>query len=295
MLATLFPIIAPVFVCAAIGWAWGRLGRAYDFTFVATLLTNVGAPCLVFHTLANLTVGAATMATMAAAAVGAVAACALAGAVVLRLAGEPVRALLPSVMFGNTGNIGLPLCLLAFGDEGLSLAIGVFVVHSIGMFTLGVALASGERSFAVLARVPLLYAVALAVVFVLSGTRPPAWLDNTTRLLAGMTIPMMLITLGVSLARLGVRRLRTSALIAVLRLGLGFVVALGLIELLDLEGAARGVLIVQLSMPVAVFNYLFAQRYHSAPETVAGAVVLSTAVAFVLLPVLLWFAMDTGR
>jgi predicted permease len=141
------------------------------------------------------------------------------------------------------------------------------------------------------ARVPLLYALPPALAFMFTGAKPPAWLNATTELIGLMTIPLMLITLGVSLAKLAVASLPRSFGLSVLRLLLGFALGVAVAHLFRLEGAARGVLIVQSSMPVAVFNYLFAQRYRRAPEEVAGLVVISTALSFLTLPMLLWFVL----
>lgn len=291
MLSELFSIVAPVFVCAGIGYGWTRFGGAFETEFVTTLVTNITAPCLVFYTLATLKVDAAAFATMAGAAVAALIICGLVSSAVLKLAGLPLRSYLPPLMWPNSGNMGLPLNFLAFGDAGLGLALAVFCVNSSTHFTAGVAIVSGHVSVRRLAQVPVLYAVAAAAVFMVSGTPAPAWLANTTRLLGGITIPMMLIALGVSLGRLGVRRLPVSLGLAVLRLALGFGVGVTLAWLLGLEEPARGVLIIQASMPAAVFNYLFAQRYGRSPEEVAGIVVLSTALSFATLPLLLWFVL----
>jgi hypothetical protein len=154
-----------------------------------------------------------------------------------------------------------------------------------------VAISSGHLSLSMLARVPLLYALPPALAFMFTGAKPPAWLNATTELIGLMTIPLMLITLGVSLAKLAVASLPRSLGLSVLRLLLGFALGVGVAYLFRLEGAARGVLIVQSSMPVAVFNYLFAQRYRRAPEEVAGLVVISTAMSFLTLPMLLWFVL----
>jgi hypothetical protein len=68
---------------------------------------------------------------------------------------------------------------------------------------------------------------------------------------------------------------------------MGLAVGLGVSMLLGLEGTARGVVILDSAMPVAVFNYLFAQRYNNSPGDVAGMVVVSTALSFLTLPALL--------
>ncbi len=291
MIGELFSIVAPVFICAGIGFAWDKFGPRYDVELVTSLVTTVGAPCLVFHTLANLQVDRTAFATIVGAAVAALIVSMAAGALVLKLARLPQRSFLPAMVFPNVGNIGVPLNYLAFGDLGLALAIGVFTVYVVGQFTFGVAIASGTVSLKALARLPLLYALAAALVFMITGTVPPEWVNATTDLLGGLTIPLMLITLGISLARLKVASVPRSLGLSVLRLVMGFAIGIALATALGLEGAERGVLIIQMSMPVAVFNYLFAQRYNTAPEEVAGMVVISTALSFASLPLLLWFVL----
>ncbi len=291
MFSQLFSIIAPVFICAGIGFVWARMGRPYDAELVTALAVSIGTPCLVFSTLAEVKLEPAAVGAMAGAAATGIAVCGLIGWGVVRAARLSPRSFVPSLMLPNTGNMGLPLSLLAFGEDGLALAIAVFTVMAVTQFTAGAAIASGSVRLADMARMPLLYAVAVALAFLLTGTKPPAWLANTTEILGGMTIPLMLVTLGISLARLSVASLRVSLAMSVLRLFLGFVVAVGLAALLGFEGTERGVLILQLSMPVAVFNYLFAQRYQTAPEEVAGMVVISTALSFLTLPALLWYVL----
>jgi predicted permease len=124
-----------------------------------------------------------------------------------------------------------------------------------------------------------------------TGWSLPAWLSNTTGILGGATIPLMLITLGVSLAQLKVARWRHSLLFSLLRVLGGFGLAVLVAGLFGLQGIERGVLILQFSMPVAVFNYLLALRYEREPGEVAGMVVLSTLLAFVLLPFIVSFVL----
>lgn len=294
MQADIFSIVAPVLICAAIGYAWARLGRPYDVSLITLLISNVGAPCLVFHSLTNLTVSISEVSTMMLVSLLAIAGCAVIGGVGLRLSGLRVRTYLPAVIFPNTGNMGLPLCVLAFGEHGLGLAVGVFAVHSVAMFTVGATLTSGNMSWRALARMPLLYSVTLALTVAFFDARPPVWINNTTKLLGEMTIPLMLVTLGVSLARLRVQRFGPSIGVALVRLCLGFVLGIGLAYALGLQDVARGVLIIQLSMPVAVFTYLFAQQYNEAPEEIAGAVFISTVLSFIMLPTLLLWVIRAG-
>lgn len=291
MLYQLFSVIAPVFVCAVIGYIWRKQGQAYDTAFVTTLVTNVGTPCLVFSTLidtdmqadAFLKMGAATFVTM------------IAFYVIyylfLKATKLSMKAFLSALVYGNTGNMGLPLCLLAFGDHGLALAIAYFTVNVLFLFTVGVAVPAGATSLGALLRLPILYATLAALAFMFTGWQVPDFVTNTARILGGLTVPLMLITLGVSLAGLGVKRLPRAAVLSVMRIGVGFLVGWATAEAFGFEGAARGVLILECAMPVAVFNFLFAERYNNQPEEVAGMVVISTLMSFATLPFLLAFVM----
>lgn len=291
MLGDLFAIIAPVFICAGIGFIWAKQRRPYDVDLVTALMTNIGTPCLVFYTLSDADLDPNVFGSMTILAVGALVCFAAISSIVLKLMQADIRAFLPSMMFANSGNMGLPLCLLAFGEKGLAIAIVFFTVSAVSQFTVGMMISSGAMSIMALARIPIVYAVIAAVILMLLNIEPHAVISNTTRILGGMTIPMMLITLGVSLARLKIAALPRSTMLSLLRLVMGFAVGVGLAELLGIEGIERGVLIVQSAMPVAVFNYLFAQRYKREPEEVAGMVVISTAISFATLPALLWFVL----
>lgn len=285
----LFAIIAPVFVCTALGWAWVRAGRSYDRELITILIADIGAPCLVFSRLVALDVEPEAMAAMAMAALISVVCFAVSGIAILRLARLPSHTFLCPLVFGNQGNMGLPVCLFAFGEEGLALAIAYFSVTATLQFTAGVSIWSGRLSLGELARTPLIYAVVLAVAVLVSGATVPAWIWNTTDILGGFAIPLMLVTLGAALAELRVAKIGRSIVLAFFRLGIGFGVGVVLAAVLGWSGVARGVLVLQCSMPAAVFNYLFAQRYARAPEEVASIVVISTLLAFAGLPLLLGF------
>ncbi|MBF0375274.1 MAG: AEC family transporter [Alphaproteobacteria bacterium] len=289
MIVEIATIIGPILAIAAIGFSWRRLGGEFDPAFVARLVTTIGVPFLVFSTLTRLELDGATLMRMAGAAMACLLGFTLVAAVALKLAKLPLRGFLNPMVFPNAGNMGLPLCLFAFGPEGLALAVVYFVVFTIAHLTLGISLLMGSLSLGNLARMPVLYALAAAIAFMATGIRPPRWLASTAQLLGDMTIPLMLMALGVSLSALKAKSMRLAAGLAGLRLGIGLTVGLGVAWAFGLEGHSRGVVVLESAMPVAVFNYLFAQRWNQAPGEVAGAVLVSTLASFALLPVLLAF------
>jgi predicted permease len=291
LLSQIFAVVAPVLLCTGVGYVWGRLKRPFDPGITTALVSAIAAPCLIFNALTQLQVSASALGQLAAATVVCYVAMGMLGWLVLRAASLPAHSYLPALMFPNGGNVGLPLCFLAFGAEGLALGIAWFAVGAIGQFTVGINIAAGSFAIGKLARQPLIYAVACAFVFIALDARPPAWLARTTEILGNMLIPLMLLSLGVSLATLRVTRPWRAAALSVVRLAGGLAVGLAVAWAFGLEGAARGVLLIQSSMPVAIFNYLFALQYKREPADVAGMIVITTVATFVSLPALLAYVL----
>ncbi|MCH7943901.1 MAG: hypothetical protein IIB67_11825, partial [Proteobacteria bacterium] len=235
MFEVLLPIMAPIFICVGLGWGWVKSGRSMDISAVNTMVTNLGAPCLVFSSLASLSVSPAALTNMALATALAVAVFLAVGAVILRLARLSLPVYLPSLAFTNCGNMGLPLSLFAFGQMGLDLAAAYFAVSMVVMMVLGLWLVSGEPTPKKALTMPLPYAVAAALAFRAAEVEVPAWLYNSTDLLGGMTVPLMLLTLGVSLASMRVVGARRALGLAVLRLAMGVALGVAIAELFAFE------------------------------------------------------------
>lgn len=292
--ASLFAIVAPIVIVAAVGYGWGRARMPYDGEFVSRLVMLIGSPCLIISTFTHARLDTTVFAHMALVAASGIAITAVVFVTVLRLSGLPQRVYLPPMLFPNCGNTGLPLSLFAFGKEGLALALVVFMVMAVAQFSLGPAIAGGGNPLRSLVRAPVVYAAVAAVILLYTGFSLPAWAQNTVDLLGDVSIPLMLLSLGVSLAQLRVDSMSRALLLSVLRLGVGAAAGFGVAWLFDLEGAARGVVIIQMSMPAAVFNYMLALRYRSDPNAVAGIVIVSTVLSFLLLPLLLWVVLPGG-
>jgi malate permease and related proteins len=294
LLSDIVAVMAPVFLIAALGYGWARAGLPYSGPFITTFMINVATPCLVFATLLRLRFEAAELATVAGASLLCLALSAAGAFAVLKPARLSLRVYLPALIFPNSGNMGMPLCLFAFGEAGLGLAVVFFAVLAVAQFTLGPAIAAGRLDLKQMARAPLIHAVALALLLQALGLELPRWAANTTRLLGDCAVPLMLLSLGVALASLRITGLGRVLALSALRLGMGFAVGLAVVTALGLVGTVRGVVILESAMPVAVFNYLWAVRYGTAPEEVAGVVLGSTLLSFAMLPLLLWAVIRVG-
>lgn len=283
----LLAIIAPVALCSLAGFAWVRMGLALNTRELTPLITYLGTPCLIVSALLKAEIDPQVLVDTAGAAMAVLVANLVIAWWLLRQMQLSQRAFLPSLVFGNTGNMGLPICLFAYGEQGLALALPFFTIALLGQFSIGIAVAAGQfRPLALLGN-PVLWSVVVAVVLMVLDVQLPLWADNTLTLLGQFTIPLMLLALGAALANLRVTAVPRAVLLSLLRLGLGFGLGLGAGLAFGLEGVALGALIIESTMPVAVFNYLFAQLHDNRPEEVAGVVLISTLMSFATLPLLL--------
>jgi len=294
MFVELAGVFLPVFAIVAIGYGWRKSGVAFEREFVTRMVLNIGGPCLIVDSLANLTLAPGVVARMAVGTVIMFAATVGACFLILKLARLPPRTFLPALAIGNTGNLGLSVCFFAFGPEGLGLAVAVFVANSIGQFTLTPMLQSGRSPWRTLVTTPVIYGALVGSVLLVADVELPLWIGRTVALLGGLLIPLMLLALGNTLGSLRIRRLPFASLWGAVRIVVGFAIAFAVAEALGLEGVARGVLILQGAMPAAMFSYLFAARYDKAPDEVAGIVLTSTFFSTLTLPAVVAYVLTTG-
>jgi hypothetical protein len=292
MLGPILTAVIPVLVVAGIGFLWLRGGRGFDTATLTPLVVEIGTPCLIFATFVNTHISPTSFATVAVASVSAIGCFALVGGFALRLTGFSVRTFLPALTFPNNGNLGLPLALYGFGQEGLGYAIVFYSICMIGQFTAGQAIAAGGANWFGMLKMPLLYAVGLGVAVSVGGVSLPVWLLHTVSLIGGMTIPLMLLMLGASLARLPIETVGHASVLAALRIGLGTAIGFAIAFAFGLGGTARAILILQCAMPPALYNYLFAQKWNNRPEEVASVVVVATVASVVSVPALLHFLLQ---
>ena len=278
-------------ICALLGYGWARSGLPFEREFLTRIIMNIGSPCLILNGIANLEFEPADFAVILASAITVLGICIVTGSILLKMAGQPLRSFLPPVIFGNTGNLGLPLCFFAFGDEGLGLAVAVYLIYSVTQFVFGPLVQGREPAWRILVTTPMIYAALAGIVLLATDTPLPVTLANTVQLLGGLAIPLMLLALGYSLASFRIARPGKAVGLAIMRLALGTLAGIGVTELFGLEGTMRGVIIIESAMPLAVFNFLLAARYDRHPEDVAGAIVISTLISFVTMPLLILFAL----
>ena len=189
----------------------------------------------------------------------------LASYVLIRILKLNISTYLAPLTFGNTGNLGLPIAFFAFGLEGLGYAVIVFAIMATYNFTFGVWVISGGGSVIKATKEPLVWGTILGSVFLINNWKTPQFLTSTLELIGQMAIPLMLITLGVAIARLRLKKFSQALLISLTKFFLCLLIAILVGQYFALGHIPFSVLLLQLTTPVAVTSYLLATKYDVAP------------------------------
>lgn len=287
MLGVIVPVIVPIVVCIVLGAWWARSQQRFPNEFVSDLVMKIGAPALIVGTLGSTDLAPGALFDVLIAGLTLLAFSTLFSLLVCKLCAWSPRDIGIPLVFGNSGNMGLPLCLFAFGAEGLALSLGIFVLFSLTHFTLGTAVLTANMPGKALLRSPLIWAGLVALPMIALDWEFPVTVRNTLDILGGMAIPLMLLTLGVSLVSLRLRDSGRALAMGLARIATGLAAGVLTVEVLQLEGLLRGVVLLQAATPAAVFNYLLAQQYQRSPALVAGLVMASTLLSFISIPLVL--------
>lgn len=283
-------VILPVLICAAIGYGLARFKVPFDNKMVNGVVANVGYPTLIISHLSGAHVPISAFLDMMLAAVAVLACfCALAF-VFLKIMGLNTRAFLSPLMHANVGNVGLPIALLAFGEAGMAYAMAFVVVVVVSIFTVGMAVTMGRFSIRSLLTSPIIYAVIFTLVLMATNTALPKPIDAAFTILGGLAIPLMLLTLGYTLATLKVSALWRATYLSLFHIVMGGAVAWVLLQVFGFTGTERGVFILMCLMPVSVATYLFVdQHVHDLAHEVAGLIMVSTLLTIVVMTLALTF------
>ena len=217
--------------------------------------------------------------------------CAVIGYFIIRYADLPIKVYLPPLIFANTGNMGLPLVLFAFGDEGFRVGILYMVSTTIVHYTLGIIILSYDKSPFEVFKLPLVYSAALGLIIPVIGWDLPIILERTFVLLGEASIPTMIFTLGYKLSEITLSEFKRSFAFGGMRIGFGFLLSLILVKVFNLNGLASNVFILQSSMPPAIFNFVLAEKYQQDSKIVASIILAGTLLSIITSPIIIGYLM----
>ena len=288
----IFEVIFPVFFVIGVGYYLGKKNPKFDTNFITNFAGNIGTPAMIFYTVTTTGITLNIFIHYFVYALIMIGGFALIGLILLFLLKKDLSMELPPLILPNTGNMGIPICLFAYGTQGLGIASAVASVIILFHFTLGIFLAKKKFSLNVVIKSPPVYAIIVSVIFLFFKIETPLFLENTTFLLTYATIFLVLMSLGIALTKLKFS-LKDSILLSLCRVILGPIIAFIIIYYFNLSGFAAGVLLIQSAMPSAILNYLVGSIYSPKKivDSIASTIVVSTIMSFFTIPIVVFFAL----
>ena len=290
----LFEVLFPVFFVVGIGYYLGKNNPKIDTTFITSFAANIGTPAMVIYAITSTGINFEIFRDYFWYYLLAIGLFALVGIFTLyTLKTRDIVRELPPLIFPNTGNMGLPICMFAYGSKGLGVSASITSLIILCHFTLGVFLADRKFNLNVILKNPPFYAIIFSAIMLFYGIKMPVFVVNTTEWLMYVTIFLILMSLGIALTRLKVFSLSNALISSFTRMIIGPAIGFFLIFIFDLEGFAAGVLLIQCSMPSAVLNYLVGSIYSPKKivDSIASTIVVSTLISFVTIPIVVYIAL----
>lgn len=291
MIIKILSIIFPVFAIAAVGYLYGRCQRP-NMTLINQLNMDLFVPALVFAALASKSFDMTRYGELALGGIAVVLGSGLLAWPFVRLLKVDYRTFIPPMMFNNSGNMGLPLALLAFGEEAVPAAVVLFIVEMLLHFTLGVYMLNRRIQLIGLIRMPMIVATILGLM--VGGLKLPLWepLYIMIKMLGDVAIPLLLFALGVRLTAISYKGWHLGLAGAIICPATGMAMAWLVLPFLNLLPLQQSLLIIFGALPPAVLNYLVAEKYHQEPDKVASIVMLANLGSVIVMPFALAIALQ---
>ncbi len=289
----LIDVIFPVFFVIGIGFYLGKKDPNINTDLITNFAANIGSPAMIFYSITTTGVTLSIFLEYFVYSLIIISAFSIVGILFLIILKKDYISELPPLILPNTGNIGLPLCLFAYGTAGLGVASAIASVVILLHFTIGVLLAKKSFSLKILIKNMPIYGILVSILFLYFEWSVPGYVENTTFLLTYATIFLILMSLGIALAKLKVVSWTHASILGAVRVIIGPLIGFGLIKFFNLNGFAAGVLLIQSCMPSAVLTYLVGSMYSDrrVVDSVASVIVTSTVMSFITIPIVVYFSL----
>lgn len=288
MLWQLISIIFPVFAIVLLGFLYGKK-HTPDMAAANKLNIDIFVPALIFDVLTAKSFNLVEYQSLTVAGI-----CVILGAVIIawpvaRFFGYQFKTFIPPMMFNNSGNLGLPLMVFAFGEKALPAAVLLFIIENTLHFSVGMKILNHKSSLLELFKIPILLATIVGLTISILHIEMPQLLATPIKMLGQISIPLMLFSLGVRLIHINWQDWKIGLIGAIVSPISGLAIAIPAGYLLDLPAQQFSLLIVFGALPPAVLNYMIAERYNQQPRQVASIVLLGNLAAVAVIPMVLAF------
>ena len=289
----LIDVLFPVFLIIGIGYWYGKKDPKFDTKFITTFAGNFGLPAIIFYSLTSTNISMDLFLRFSYYITLYVLIFSVIGIIILKILNKDIYRLLPPLILPNTGNMGMPLCLFAYGKLGLAIATAATAMILVFHFSVNILLSSKKFSIKPLLNCVPVYALLVSLIFVYFDIPSPKFLENATFLIGYSTIFLVLMSLGVALSKLKVFSFKETLIYSLTRVIIGPIVGFGFVKFFNLSGVEAGVMFIQASMPSAILTYLISRIYSpkKISDSVASTVALSTFMSFFTLIVVVFISL----
>ena len=293
LIIKLIDVLFPVFLVIAIGYWYGKKDPKFDTKFITTFAGNFGLPAIIYYSLTSTNISIELFLRFSYYITLYVLIFAVIGIIILKILNKDIYRLLPPLILPNTGNMGMPLCLFAYGKMGLAIATAATSMILVFHFSVNILLASKKFSIKPLLKCIPVYALLISILFVYFEIPSPKFLENATFLIGYSTIFLVLMSLGIALSKLKVFSFKETLIYSIIRVIIGPIVGFGFVKFFNLSGVEAGVMFIQASMPSAILTYLVSKIYSpkKISDSIASTVALSTFMSFFTLIVVVFISL----
>ncbi|MCV6611599.1 MAG: AEC family transporter [Amphritea sp.] len=286
----IFQTVFPLFAVVLCGYLYGRYKKP-DMGLANQLNMDIFVPALVFFVLSDKSFDLVKFQSLA---IGAIIVMLGSGLLLwpfCKLLKVNAKTFLPPMMFSNSGNLGLPLIILAFGEQALPAAVILFIMEMTLHFTVGIYIMDHRTNPMRLIRMPIMIATIAGLCWSSFSLPIPTPVSISLDMLGQISVPLLLFTLGVRLTSVDFSAWRIGVSGAILCPAAGILVAIAAQQVLQLDNTQLAYLITFGALPPAVLNYIVAEQYNQEPKKVASIVLLGNMGALIFIPLTLIFVL----
>jgi len=284
-------VVLPVFFIIGLGYVFAIFKRI-SLAPVIEILLYLTVPALVIATLTHKKILPGELAITSLSATGVVLGCGLISFIYLSIIKRrELRGFYLPTMFMNSGNLSFPIALLAFGMDGLAVAVLYYIAVSILVYSLGIYIAKEKEGVSEIFKLPLIYSSVIGIAINLLGIKLPTQVLTTLEMLGAPTIPLMQVSLGYHLYHTKLSDINISLAGSLIRILGGLIIAYAIVTAFGIDGLTKKIILLSSCMPSAVISFIMSRRYDVQSDLVASTVAMSTIISIVTIPALLMWIM----
>lgn len=286
----IFNTVFPLFVIVLIGFFYARV-RPTDMTIANRINMSVFIPALIFSVMAAKDFQIQAYLPLVAASAFVVLGSGLIAWPIAKLLGYEFKTFVPPMMFNNSGNLAIPLMVLAFGEAALPIAVVMFLTENLLHFTLGTYMLNPKTRLMNLLKMPIILSTAFGVLWSWQGWHMPQAIGTSVDMLGQISIPLMLFALGVRMTDVDFGQWRIGVVSGIVSPLSGVIAAYVYYWTVGIREDWFGYLIIFACLPPAILNYMLAEVFQQEPQKVAAIVLIGNLMSLLCIPLALYFVL----